>query len=425
MKILQEALDSAIKTIPEGLVADLLGKKLADQGVHLSRQQCEQFARQAINEKRDILELPWWRFWQYRRFLRPKDLLIKFTDDDSEAITSILNEISEKILPELVQKLIEEQPENLLATLKRHWKSEYKRHRRDEQGFRRRLQGRWGVPIQQLRMLLTLAQEFGDATNSDLRHDDMGDEAHLIDVLTRLHARACQITSEVECLLAGGFSDGAMARWRSLHEVAVVTQFISKHGVECAERYTYHQFVESKKAANNYQRCQERLGYESMTQAELEDIEQSYRFVLEKYGAPFREQYGWARPYLSISERNQVKFSHIEEAVGVDHLRAHYQMASHNVHANPKGVFFKMGLIAESEVLLAGASNAGLTDPGHATALSLIQASSALMMLNPNLDSIIVVKVMMRLADEIGEGLLAAGEQLDRDDARFRSRPMP
>jgi hypothetical protein len=424
MKVLQEALDSTIKTIPEGLVADLLGKKLADQGVHLSRQQCEQFARQAINEKLDTLELPWWRFWQYRRFRRSKNLLIEFTDDDSESITSILKEVSEKILPELVEKLIEDEPKKLLATLQRHWKSEYKRHRRDEQGFRRRLQSRWGVPIQQLRMLLTIAQEFGDAVNNDLRCGDMGDGAHLIDVLTRLHARACQITSEVECLLAGGFSDGAMARWRSLHEVAVVAQFISKHGAECAERYTYHQFVGSKKAANNYQRCQERLGYESMTQEELEVIGKSYRFVLDRYGAAFREQYGWARPYLSISERNQVKFSHIEEAVGVDHLRAHYQMASHNVHANPKGVFFKMGLIAESEVLLAGASNAGLTEPGHATALSLIQASSVLMKLNLNLDSVVMVKVMMMLADEIGKNLLTASEQLDRDDARFRHRPM-
>jgi hypothetical protein len=42
---------------------------------------------------------------------------------------------------------------------------------------------------------------------------------------------------------------------------------------------------------------------------------------------------------------------------------------------NPEGVFFKLGLIGESEVLLAGPSNAGLTDPGHASALSLMQIS--------------------------------------------------
>jgi Family of unknown function (DUF5677) len=248
----------------------------------------------------------------------------------------------------------------------------------------------------------------------------MGDDKHLIDVLTRLHARACQITSEVECLLSGGFSDGAMARWRSLHEVAVVALFISKHGAECAERYTYHQFVESRKAAKNYERCQARLGYEPISDSESEEIERSYKFVLEKYGAQFREQYGWARPHLNISEKARVKFSDIEEATGVDHLRAHYQMASHNVHANPKGVFFKLGLIAESDVLLTGPSNAGLADPGFASALSLVQASSALMTINPTLDNIILVKIMMKLADEIGDDFLAASEKLDRDDARFR-----
>jgi hypothetical protein len=43
-------------------------------------------------------------------------------------------------------------------------------------------------------------------------------------------------------------------------------------------------------------------------------------------------------------------FKDIERAAGIDHLRAHYRMASHNVHANPKGVFFKLGMLEESQV---------------------------------------------------------------------------
>lgn len=421
MRILEEALHSAIERIPQSLLADLLGEKVASQGVRLSRRQREKLARQVINEKLSSLNLPWWRFWQYRRFRKPKELLIEFSTEDTQKITAALEEFTDKKLPELVQKFIEEQPENILTVLRRRWRSELKHQLRDEREFRRHLQFRWSVPIEQLRMLLTIAREFGSEANSDLRRPDMGDEKHLIDVLTRLHARACQITCEVECLLSGGFSDGAMARWRSLHEVAVVALFTSKHGAECAERYTYHQFVESRKAAKNYERCQTRLGYKPIPESELEEIERQYQFVLEKYGRQFREQYGWARPYLNVSEKACVKFSDIETAAGIDHLRAHYQMASHNVHANPKGVFFKLGLIAESDVLLAGPSNAGLVDPGHASALSLIQASTALMNINPTLDNIVLVKLMMKLADAIGDTFLAASEKLGLDDARFRN----
>ncbi|MFZ1988917.1 MAG: DUF5677 domain-containing protein [Alphaproteobacteria bacterium] len=414
MKILHEALHSAIENIPQSLIADLLREKLIAQGVYLSQRQCEKLARQVINEKLDSLDLPRWRFWQYRRFRKPKKLQIEFTSEDAQKITAALDEFSDKRLPDLIQEIVAEHSQNILGMLQKRWKLEFKQQVDDESKFRLNLQIRWGLPIEQLRMLRTIALEFGSDVNRDMRRIAM-DEKHLIDVLTRLHARACQVTSEVECLLSGGFSDGAMARWRTLHEVAVVARFISKHGAECAERYVDHQFVESRKAARNYERCQARLGYEPISESELKETERQYQFVLGKYGSQFSEQYGWARPYLSISEKAHVKFSDIEEAADLDHLRAHYQMASHNVHANAKGVFFKLGLIAESNVLLAGPSNAGLADPGHASALSLIQASSALMTIDPTLDNVVLVKIMMKLADEIGDNFLAASKKLDQD----------
>jgi hypothetical protein len=117
MKILQEALNSAIESIPQSLLADLLGEKLTAQGVRLSRRQCEKLARQAINEKLDSLNLPWWRFWQYRRFRRPKQLLIEFTPEDTQKITTTLEELSNIRLPELIQQIIAEQPERILAAL--------------------------------------------------------------------------------------------------------------------------------------------------------------------------------------------------------------------------------------------------------------------------------------------------------------------
>ena len=55
-----------------------------------------------------------------------------------------------------------------------------------------------------------------------------------------LHANACLVTSEVITLLEAGYSSGATARWRSLHEVAVYAMFIVKHGPGTAERYLRH-----------------------------------------------------------------------------------------------------------------------------------------------------------------------------------------
>jgi hypothetical protein len=73
--------------------------------------------------------------------------------------------------------------------------------------------------------------------------------------------RACQVTDEIACLLENGFADGAMARWRTLHEIAMVAAVISQHGEAIAERYLAHQFVESKRAMDKYLACYKQLGY--------------------------------------------------------------------------------------------------------------------------------------------------------------------
>jgi hypothetical protein len=106
----------------------------------------------------------------------------------------------------------------------------------------------------------------------------------------------------------------------------------------------------------------------------------------------------------------------VQEASGIEHLLPYYKLASHNVHANPKGVFYKLGLIGESDILLAGPSNAGLADPGHATALSVLQVSVALAQLHSTFDHNVAMAVMTTLVDEIGKSLLESHQQLARDD---------
>ena len=84
-------------------------------------------------------------------------------------------------------------------------------------------------------------------------------------------------------------------------------------------------------------------------------------------------------------------------------------MACHNVHANPRGIFFKLGLYPQSgDILLAGPSNVGLTDPGQLTALSLMQISTTLLTQQPNIDRLTACKIMMTLEREIGQAFLTA-----------------
>lgn len=162
----------------------------------------------------------------------------------------------------------------------------------------------------------------------------------------------------------------------------------------------------------DYVACQERLGYEPLESDEITTVEQSYEAIIDRFGRTFSNQYGWASDQL---KNNNPTFANIERTVGISHFRAHYRMASHNVHGNPKGVFFKLGLFDEMDILLAGPSNAGLADPGHSAAISLVQTSAELALLHPTLDNIITLKIMHDLEDEIGQAFGDAHQKLVDD----------
>ena len=116
-------------------------------------------------------------------------------------------------------------------------------------GFRRRLRSRWENPLHLLALQLGLATQFGADMAKWLRSKAKDSDSALIEALLHLHARACQVASEVEVLLEAGFADGALSRWRTLHEVTTVACFLHKHGNDAAQRYIDHLAVDSYKLA--------------------------------------------------------------------------------------------------------------------------------------------------------------------------------
>ena len=67
--------------------------------------------------------------------------------------------------------------------------------------------------------------------------------------------------------------------------------------------------------------------------------------------------------------------------------------------------------------LLAGPSNVGLADPGHSAAISLVQTSTPLGLLQPTLDNIVALRIMAELEGEIGRAFGDANQQLANDGA--------
>ena len=405
MNTLHRSLEGLVTHLPTHFISELIASKIAAQGIILSEKQKDRLRQIISREDLSHIRIPGWKWW------KSQQVEIEITADD---IASMEREVDGLVnrLPQILAELSDQLALNIFRSLQNRWRAESRRQCKEIAAFEKRLGRRWKSPVELLSMLLTIAREFGDQTNARLR--GAGESLHLVEVLTRLHARSCQVTSEIITLLRSGFGDGAIARWRTLHEIAVTALFLTEHGEDVAERYLLHEKVESHHAAAQYEKYYQRLGCEPLDPQEINELRASCADLIRRYGREFSEPYGWAAGYVS---NQKPTFAAIEQEVGIDHLRPYYKMASHNVHANPKGVLFKLGLLDQSAMLLAGPSNTGLADAGQNAAISLTQVSVALGQLEPTLDTIVVLKILERLSDEVGVTFVETQARLESSEA--------
>lgn len=300
----------------------------------------------------------------------------------------------------------------LLENIKRDAPSALKglhQHRRE---FEKRVGDSWKGPLNLLDLFIFFALDAGNEFNREFREKAVQSVDSVFETLTSLHARACQVSGEVHALLRAGYADGAQARWRSLHEMAVVANLIVGHGQELAERYLLHEVIQQYKLALAYQKSFERLNDEPPSEEALERLSAEQSRLIAKFGEAFNSDYGWA---ASVVGNSRPTLSDLEQLVELDHMRPYYRWASNNVHPNSHGNNFRLGLpLSEQEtVLLAGPSNLGLTDPGHATAISLLQITASLLLARPSFDCMVMIKVLGDLANEVGEAFLKARQELE------------
>lgn len=323
----------------------------------------------------------------------------------------------EKVLAERLPTALVKAGDTLLHELKSRAPEMLLEHLQIRSQFEERLRELWKDPLNLLEMLLVIALEAGETFNREYRPTAAQKQDFVFDVLMHLHARACQIGSEVLTLLRSGYADGAHARWRTLHEISSVAFFVKKHGNDVAERYLLHDSIESYKAALRYREYYHRLGYSPMSDSEFQQIKDRRDNLCNHFGRDFAEDYGWAVTALGKHKPN---IADIEKDVELDHWRPFYKMASHSVHANPKAIRFQLGnglRPSEKEILLAGPSIAGLADPGHSTAISLHQITVALLTTRPNTTRIMALNAMQKLVDEIGDSFLKVHNQIEGRDS--------
>lgn len=271
---------------------------------------------------------------------------------------------------------------------------------------------KWKSAFDLLETHIVICTEAGETVNSKHRPEASEQGDLIFDLLVRHHARACHIANEILCLLKNGFPDAAHSRWRALHEVSATALFIFKHGQECAERFYFHEVVDAYDAMKEHRKYEDRLQARGPTDLEMKELKMVYDELVKKYGKSYMGHYGWAA-YL-FPKHNRVGFGAIEKDVELEHMRPYYKWASQNIHAGSKGLSNRLALADCSEdVLVVGQSNSGMTEPAHATAISLLQVTSTLLTYKPSIDTIVLMQIASKYSDNIGREFLNLSRNTD------------
>jgi hypothetical protein len=284
--------------------------------------------------------------------------------------------------------------------LKRNFLETHKSIKENNEIFENKLNEIWGEPLRLYAILLFFVSEIIIAYFEDGREDSKNEKGKdfKFQALIRINFRACRTGNEILALLEKGYADGADARWRTLHELAVTALFIHKNDDDLAERYLLHANIESFQAMRARQKYSVRNKSEPFTEPSMANAEKIYNDLLARYGANYKKDYGWAAKILGVQKPD---FTDIERNVELDHARPNVKMSNHLVHSSAKGVFFSLGLPESKTILFTGASNLGLAPPGVNASISLMQTCYALLASKPFPQNEIVIQILEIFIDEI------------------------
>lgn len=407
MGSLQSLLEEQLATLPRVIAVELIREKLKAVGHEGDKPTVDAIVDQLLSadESEEAFEIE-----------SEQEVVLEFTDADTARLQLIVDNFTET-LPDLIHAIAEKSASEMLRRYERDWA--VWRDAADVQmdQFRFNLQARWGKGFDALRMLIELSRDVGSDFHRRARRSRSSRKMHLNRALSHLHVRAIQIASEIMVLLENGYADGAMARWRTLHEVTCVAMVLDEGGDALAERYLAHEIVEAKKGLHQFEQCHGPLGYAPLSKRAAARIERGYADAIRRFGKEFGGDYGWAAAYLKNPQPN---FSMIEEAAGRAMMRSHYKMASHNVHASTKGIAYRLGALNGEFATIAGASNVGFVEPGQNLALSLMHITMLLLPKSWTLDMIAQIMVLTKLHERVPRELARSERAIAHDEKAIR-----
>lgn len=318
--------------------------------------------------------------------------ILEYGISDAEEIARIFTEAVRDVVPKAAKDLKRGMEERAPEALDER--------REMEEGFQKRLYDTWKPALDRLHQIIAISEEVGTEILEEA-HASGEEESPKTQAIVGLHIRGVRVAKQVRSLLLAGFAGGALSRWRTLYELTVVADLLAEHGEELSERYLNHSIYMARKDMRQYERYQDALGFEPVTEAERDRMDTSVSELEERYGEAFADSdYGWAAEAL---DERYPHFGHLLDAVeGLKKLKPFRNMAHDTVHAGSKALVWSLhSPDKENQDLTSAASNYGLADPGQLTGHLLVILNLLLITQHPTVDRLVTAHALAELQEEV------------------------
>lgn len=277
---------------------------------------------------------------------------------------------------------------------------------RDRQAdFERRLWDQWKPAFDLYDWVLIQAQNAAVFMLRHHRQEAIEQKDALFEALTRLQARAYRTACEVRALLLSGNPEGALGRWRVIHEILIVMRFLQQHGTETAQRFLDYDLVQTAENWDHYEKMPPEWQVLSLSPEDRDQARDDRAKVVGKYGAAFQNENGWACAALGLTkDTSRVALARLEEVVSLTQFRFYYHIASNHIHVNMKGLTDDL-----REHL--GPTVHGFSAAAGTTLWGLAESTTIMANLRPTSET-------EMLEQAIGQAVIDAGQKFIEIDAR-------
>lgn len=344
--------------------------------------------------------------WTMDEIQREFERLIRDAKESGKILT-------EKQIERIAQNTVKIAGRSLHRTLMQNAPRMLSERRKSGAGFERRNFQRWRKAFDLIETIWVSCEELGRSFNEHYRPEAVEEQDYVFEAMTHLHAKALLVTSEIICLLKGGFADGALTRWRTLYEINVVAALIEREGQDLALRYLAHSRVQ---AWNDVKDDDCEISEQTEDRGQLKA---QAEHAINRFGIELNRRNGWA---CGITGNKNPTFDNLINLSGRSEGRLLYKHASLHIHSNHRGLDELLGVCeSDRSVLLVGQSNSGMVLPLVMTVNSIVETTAMLIMIKPNLDRGVLISSILRMASRMNK-MASSIEQRTYEAAKKRER---